>query len=82
MGRATADSLTRRYSKLPLRQPTKDAGTAAAIAELAKQQREADSKSIETCDCPACSLERDVKAAFPGAQVEIIFMGEDTGRTD
>ena len=53
-----------------------------AIAELAKQQREADSKSIETCDCPACSLERDVKAAFPGVDVEVIFLGEDSGRVD
>lgn len=52
------------------------------IADLSRQKREADSKSIETCDCPACTLERELKAAFGNVEVEVIFVGEDSGRTD
>lgn len=52
------------------------------IADLSRQKREADSKSIETCDCPACTLERDLKAMFPGAEIEVHFLSEDTGRID
>lgn len=53
-----------------------------AIADLSRQKREADSKSIETCDCPACTLERDIKAVFGNVEVEVHFLSEDTGRTD
>lgn len=53
-----------------------------AIADLTRQKREADNKSIETCDCPGCTLERDLKAMFPGAEIEVHFLSEDTGRTD
>lgn len=64
------------------------AGIDRAIATLNEQIRKAkateraaaDSKSIETCDCPACTLERELKAAF--GNVEVIFIGEETGRTD
>ena len=52
------------------------------IADPAYQKREADSKSIETCDCPGRTLERDLKAMFPGAEIEVHFIGEDSGRTD
>ena len=37
---------------------------------------------VDTCYCPACSRERDVKAAFPGVQVEVTFIDEETGRVD
>lgn len=50
------------------------------IADLSRQKREADSKSIETCDCPACTLERELKAVF-GDKVEVIFVGEESGLT-
>lgn len=53
-----------------------------AIADLSRQKREADNKSIETGDCPACTLERDIKAMFGNVEVEVIFVGEETGRTD
>lgn len=53
-----------------------------AIADLSRQMREADSKSIETCDCPACELERRLHAVFHDAGVEVHFISEDTGRTD
>lgn len=53
-----------------------------AIADLSRQKREADSKSIETCDCPACTLERDIKAMFGNVEVEVTFLSEDTGRVD
>ncbi|WP_199227787.1 hypothetical protein [Acidovorax sp. HMWF018] len=52
-----------------------------AIADLSRQKREADSKSIETCDCPGCTLERDIKAMFGNVEVEVIFVGEETGLT-
>ena len=52
-----------------------------AIADLSRQKREADSKSIETCDCPSCTLERDIKAMFGNVEVEVIFVGEETGLT-
>lgn len=51
------------------------------IADLSRQKREADSKSIETCGCPGCTLERELKTVF-GDKVEVIFVGEETGRTD
>lgn len=50
------------------------------IADLSRQKREADSKSIETCDCPACTLERELKAVF-GDKVEVVFVGEESGLT-
>lgn len=50
------------------------------IADLSRQKREADSKSIETCDCPACTIERELKAVF-GDKVEVVFVGEESGLT-
>lgn len=76
--------------KAPQDQPAGQASTfgglnqhlGRAIADLARQKREADNKSIETCDCPACTMERDLKAMFPGAEIEVHFLSEDTGRID
>ena len=51
------------------------------IANLRRQEHEAYSKSIETCGCPGCTLERELKAVF-GDKVEVVFVGEETGRTD
>lgn len=61
-----------------------------ASATLNKQIREAkatekaaaDSEPIKACGCPACTLERKLKAVFGDAEVEVIFVGEDSGRTD
>ena len=53
-----------------------------AIAELNHQKRETNGKSIETCDRPGCTLEREIRAAFTNAETEIHFLGEDSGRTD
>lgn len=52
------------------------------IANLRRQEHEAYSKSIETCGCPGCTLERELKAVFGNVEVEVIFVGEETGRTD
>ena len=66
------------------------AGIDRAIATLNKQiceakateQAAADSEPIKACGCPACTLERKLKAVFGDAEVEVIFVGEDSGRTD
>lgn len=47
---------------------------------LNEQIRKAKTQT-EPCSCPACTLERELKAVF-GDKVEVIFVGEETGRTD
>ena len=37
---------------------------------------------VDTCNCAACVLERDIRAMFPGAEIDVTFLSEDTGRTD
>ena len=37
---------------------------------------------VDTCNCIACVLERDIRAMFPGAEIDVIFIDEDTGRAD
>ena len=37
---------------------------------------------VDTCNCAACVLERDIRAMFPGAEIDVTFIDEDTGRAD
>ena len=37
---------------------------------------------VDTCNCTACVLERNIRAMFPGAEIDVTFLSEDTGRTD
>ena len=34
------------------------------------------------CDCPACAMRDKLSAMFPGAEIDVTFLSEDTGRTD
>ena len=62
------------------------AGIDRAIATLAEQIREAkaaEQAAAETeCDCIGCALKRALGVSHPGAEVEVIFVGEDSGRID
>ena len=62
------------------------AGIDRAIAALSKQTREvkaAEQAAAETeCDCIRCVLKRALGASHPGAEIEFIFLGEDSGRVD
>ena len=62
------------------------AGIDRAIAALSKQTREvkaAEQAAAETeCDCIRCVLKRALGASHPGAEIEFVFLGEDSGRTD
>lgn len=57
-----------------------------AIATLNKQIRKAkaaEQAAAETeCDCIRCVLKRALGASHPGAEIEFVFLGEDSGRTD
>lgn len=37
---------------------------------------------VDTRNCAACVLERDIRAMFPGAEIDVTFLSEDTGRVD
>lgn len=37
---------------------------------------------VDTCNCAACVLERDIRATLLNAGVEVIFIDEETGRVD
>ena len=37
---------------------------------------------VDTCNCAACVMERNIRAMFPGAEIDVTFLSEDTGRTD
>ena len=37
---------------------------------------------VDTCNCTACVLERNIRAMFPGAEIDVTFLSEDTGRVD
>ena len=37
---------------------------------------------VDTCNCTACVLERGIRAMFPGAEIDVTFLPEDTGRVD
>ncbi len=62
------------------------AGIDRAIATLNKQIREAkaaEQAAAETeCDCIGCALKRALGVSHPGAEIELVFLGEDSGRTD
>lgn len=34
------------------------------------------------CDCPACAMRDKLSAMFPGAEIDVTFLSEDTGRAD
>ena len=34
------------------------------------------------CSCPACTLRRKLSAMFPGAEIDVTFLSEDTGHAD
>lgn len=59
------------------------AGIDRAIATLNEQIRKAKAtEKAAACDCPACTLERNLKAVFGDAEVEVVFVGEDSGCAD
>ena len=63
------------------------AGIDRAIAALNKDiqaaKRAAATKAAgKPCDCPACSLEKQLADMFPGADIKVHYMDEDTGRID
>ena len=62
------------------------AGIDRAIATLAEQIRTATACSVSLadaeCNCIGCALKRALGVSHPGAEVEVIFVGEDSGRTD
>ena len=37
---------------------------------------------VDTCNCAACVLERNIRATLLNAGVEVIFIDEETGRAD
>lgn len=37
---------------------------------------------VDTCNCAACTLRRKLSAMFPGAEIDVTFLSEDTGRVD
>lgn len=51
------------------------------LATLAEQIRKAKTQP-EPCSCPACELEGKLSAMFPDAKIEVLVLGEDSGRTD
>ena len=62
------------------------AGIDRAIATLNEQIRKAkatEKAAAETeCDCIGCALKRALGLVHPGAEIELAFLGEDSGRTD
>lgn len=62
------------------------AGIDRAIATLNEQIRKAkttEKAAAETeCDCIGCALKRALGVSHPGAEIELVFLGEDSGRTD
>ena len=61
------------------------AGIDRAIATPNKQIREAkatEAAADAECDCIRCVLKRALGASHPGAEIEFVFLGEDSGRTD
>lgn len=57
-----------------------------AIATLSEQIRKAkatEKAAAETeCNCIGCALKRALGVSHPGAEIELVFLGEDSGRTD
>lgn len=54
-----------------------------AIATLSEQIRKAKAtEKAKACGCPVCALERELKAVFGDAEVEVVFVGEDSGCAD
>ena len=37
---------------------------------------------VDTCNCSACTMRRKLSAMFPGAEIDVTFLSEDTGRAD
>lgn len=62
------------------------AGVDRAIATLNEQIRKAkatEQAAAKTeCDCIGCALKRALGVSHPGAEIELVFLGEDSGRTD
>ena len=57
----------------------RDAVEAVEAAEAAKAAMPA---GPDDCPCSACTMRRKLSAMFPGAEVDVTFLSEDTGRTD
>lgn len=57
-------------------------GFKAADEALQKTKTGAKSPLVDTCSCPACTLRRKLSAMFPGAEIDVTFLSEDTGRAD
>ena len=36
----------------------------------------------DDCPCSACTMRRKLSAMFPGAEIDVTFLSEDTGRVD
>ena len=56
-----------------------DAIEAAEAAEAAKATMPA---GPDDCPCSACTMHRKLSAMFPGAEIDVTFLSEDTGRAD
>ena len=57
----------------------RDAIEAVEAAEAALAAMPADP---DDCPCSACTMRRKLSAMFPGAEIDVTFLSEDTGRTD
>ena len=57
----------------------RDAIEAVEAAEAALAAMPADP---DDCPCSACTTRRKLSAMFPGAEIDVTFLSEDTGRAD
>lgn len=57
----------------------RDAIEATEAAEAAKAAMPA---GPDDCPCAACTLRRKLSAMLPGAEIDVTFLSEDTGRAD
>lgn len=55
----------------------------ATLSEQIRKAKATEQAAAETeCNCIGCALKRALGVSHPGAEIELVFLGEDSGRTD
>lgn len=55
----------------------------AALSEQIRKAKAAEQAAAEAeCNCIGCALKRALGVGHPGDEIELVFLGEDSGRTD
>ena len=55
---------------------------AIEVVEAAEATLAAMPAGLDDCPCSACTMRRKLSAMFPGTEVGVTFLSEDTGRAD